>query len=232
MPNNSLTQQQKPKGLVEYDCYGQHIKLSPQIVRAYLVNGDGRVSDQEVVMFMQLCQFSRLNPFLREAYLIKYGNQPASMVVGKDAFEKRGRRNKTYKGKVGGVCVQKKSDGMLENRVGALVLPDETLVGGWARVYIDGDVVPVEVSVSLDEYIGTKKDGTVNAQWSKKPATMIRKVAIVQALREAFPEDLGGMYSADEMGVDVVLSEEPIVVTDDDPKVAPEPSAEGDPFAD
>ena len=31
---------------------------------------------------------------------------------------------------------------------------------------------------------------------------MIRKVALVQALREAFPEDLAGMYSTEEMNVD------------------------------
>ena len=40
----------------------------------------------------------------------------------------------------------------------------------------------------------------MNQQWSKKPATMIRKVALVQALREAFPANLGGMYAAEEVG--------------------------------
>ena len=35
------------------------------------------------------------------------------------------------------------------------------------------------------------------------PATMIRKVALVQALREAFPSELSGMYDQSEMGVDV-----------------------------
>ena len=31
---------------------------------------------------------------------------------------------------------------------------------------------------------------------------MIRKVALVHALREAFPMDLGGLYTADELGVE------------------------------
>ena len=31
---------------------------------------------------------------------------------------------------------------------------------------------------------------------------MIRKVALVQALRETFPSAFGGMYSAEEQGVD------------------------------
>ena len=44
-----------------------------------------------------------------------------------------------------------------------------------------------------------KSDGTPNANWTKQPATMIEKVAKVRALREAFVEDLGGMYDADEI---------------------------------
>ena len=57
--------------------------------------------------------------------------------------------------------------------------------------------------MGLSEYIGTKKTGEVNEQWTKRPATMIRKVALMQALREAFPDDLAGMYDSSEMGVDI-----------------------------
>ena len=193
MVQNRLAKAQENK-TVEYEVNGEKVKLSPNIIRNYLVSGSGNVSDQEVVMFLNLCRFQHLNPFLREAYLIKYGNS---------------RRNKDYAGQQAGVVVQKK-DGTLENRIGALVLKDETLVGGWAKVYIKGYEVPTEISVSLDEYIGLKKDGEVNSQWSKKPATMIRKVALVQALREAFPEDFAGLYSAEEVDVDQPLDETPI----------------------
>ncbi len=208
MVQNRLAKAQENK-TVEYEVNGEKVKLSPNIIRNYLVSGSGNVSDQEVVMFLNLCRFQHLNPFLREAYLIKYGNSPATIVTGKEVFTKRARRNKDYAGQQAGVVVQKK-DGTLENRIGALVLKDETLVGGWAKVYIKGYEVPTEISVSLDEYIGLKKDGEVNSQWSKKPATMIRKVALVQALREAFPEDFAGLYSAEEVDVDQPLDETPI----------------------
>ena len=56
-------------------------------------------------------------------------------------------------------------------------------------------------TVSLDEYLGKKKDGTVNSQWASKPATMIKKVALVQALRDAFPSVLGQMYTPEEMDI-------------------------------
>lgn len=198
---NSLTKPDFESASVKYESNGTEVTLSPAIIRKYLVNGQGNVTDQEVVMFINLCKAQRLNPFLKEAYLIKYGNQPATIVTGKEVFTKRARRNKDYAGQQAGIIVQKEG-GTIENRIGTLRLQDETIVGGWAKVYIKGYEVPTEITVSFDEYVGTKKDGEINSQWSKKPATMIRKVALVQALREAFPEDFQGLYSAEEMDVD------------------------------
>ena len=144
-------------------------------------------------------QVTNLNPFLREAYLIKYGsNDPATIVTGKDVFTKRADATPNYAGKQAGVIVLTESGDIVE-REGSFVLPKETLVGGWAKVFIKGHDTPEYASVSLDEYIGRKKNGEINGQWSKKPATMIRKVAVVQALREAFPDRFQGMYAQEEM---------------------------------
>lgn len=66
--NNSLISKKANDKVVEFEVNGQTVKLSPAIIRNYLVNGNGNVSDQEVVMFLNLCKFNRLNPFLREAY--------------------------------------------------------------------------------------------------------------------------------------------------------------------
>ena len=195
---NEVAQRQET-GIVEYEANGELVKLSSGMIKKYLVNGGGNVSDQEVMMFLSLCRYQHLNPFLREAYLIKYGsNDPATIVTGKDVFTKRADATPNYAGKQAGVIVQKEN-GDVEEREGSLVLPKETLVGGWAKVFIKGHETPEYASVSLEEYIGRKKDGTVNSQWSKKPATMIRKVAVVQALREAFPDRFQGMYAQEEM---------------------------------
>jgi len=208
--NNSLIKASEER-FTEYECNGETVKLSPKIIRDFLVSGGGNVSDQEVVMFLNLCRYQHLNPFLREAYLIKYGNGPASMVPGKEVFTKRAQRSERYEGQQAGVIVQKK-DGSLESRIGTLVLKDETLVGGWAKAHVKGYVVPIEITVAFDEYVGRKSDGEINGQWAKKPATMIRKVALVQALREAFPEELQGLYAQEELGVssDIPLDETPI----------------------
>ena len=201
--SNSIAKKpQQGDKVVEYKCGEEIVKLSPSIIRNYLVNGNGNVTDQEVGMFLNLCRFQHLNPFLKEAYLIKFGNQPATIVTGKEAITKRAMRNPKYAGQQAGVVLFHEESGELEYRNGSLVMSGERIVGGWAKVYVKGYEVPIEAVVSYDEYVGTTKDGTVNSQWSKKPATMIRKVALVQALREAFPEDLGGLYSSEEMGVD------------------------------
>ena len=107
MAQNSLVKQNADK-VVEYECNGNKVKLTPNIIRQYLVSGGGDVSDQEIVMFLNLCRYQKLNPFLREAYLIKFGNNPASMVTGKEVFTKRANRNKEYAGQQAGVVVQKR----------------------------------------------------------------------------------------------------------------------------
>ena len=186
MAENNNTQ------LVEYEANGELIKLSPNMIKKYLVSGGGNVTDGEVTMFMSLCRYQHLNPFLKEAYLIKYGsNSPATIVTGKDVFTKRADANPNYKGKKAGIIIQK-NDGSVEEREGTMVLPEEKLVGGWAKIFIKNKEQEQQ-SVSFDEYAGRKKDGTLNAQWSDKPATMIRKVAVVQALREAFPDRFQGL---------------------------------------
>ena len=178
---------------------GQDIEVTEQDVRDLMAaNGNAmeNVTSQEVKMFLRLCQSQRLNPFTRDAYIVKYGNQPASVIAGKDAFVKRATRNKRYRGHEAGITVIG-TDGQLHRREGSMLLPGETLVGGWAKVYLDGYACPIFEEVALSEYAAPDRYGKNG--WSKMPATMIRKVALCHALREAFPEDLGGLYGAEEM---------------------------------
>lgn len=196
---NSIQRQQLPDKPVEYEVNGANVKLSPSIVRNYLTSGDGRIDDKEVAMFINLCRYQGLNPFIRDAYLIKYGNEPATIVTSKDAILKRAARCEQYAGHQAGVIVQT-ADGKIDYRTGAFTLPGEALVGGWARTYVKGNDVPIESAVSFEEYAGRKRDGTLNKMWASKPGTMIRKVALTTSLREAFPEQLQGMYASEEFG--------------------------------
>ena len=222
------TLQKAPGGaqnaVTEYESNGERIKLSPSIIRKYLISGDGNATDQEVMMFLMLCKSQHLNPFLREAYLIKYGNSAATMVTGKDVFIKRARRQKDFEGMEAGIIVADNSGEVVERPGTYYIRGSEQLLGGWAKVYVKDYVTPFYCSVSLDEYMGRKKDGSPNSQWSTRPATMIRKVAQSQALREAFPDDFAGLYSQEEMSdVSGVQLEEAAVPVPAEAIATPEP---------
>lgn len=207
----------KSSQMVKFEVNGATVELSPQIVREYLVSGDKeRVTMRELVMFINMCRFNGLNPWLREAYCVKYGNEPATIVTGKEAFEKRAENHPQHDGHKAGIIVLTE-DGEVVYRVGAFFLQTESLVGGWAEVWRKDQSNSTRIEVSFEEYAGRKKDGSLNRQWSSKPATMIRKVALVQALREAFPKTFGGMYSSEEVGVDETI----IDVTPVQPEVDP-----------
>lgn len=188
--------------VMTYTVGDEEIKLSGEIVKKYLVRGNANITDQDLVLFMNLCKYQKLNPFLNEAYLIKFGND-AQIVTGKEAFMKRAENHPEYEGLQAGVIVLR--DGKQVEVEGTFYLPTDKLVGGWAKVYRRDKKFPFSQMVPLAEY--DKKQ----SQWKDRPSTMIRKVAIVQAMREAFPTNLGAMYTEDEMtgkSVDTQVEEE------------------------
>ena len=213
---NNINNNEKDKQTMVFKVGNDQVKLNPGIVRKYLVNGQGSVTDQEIVYFMHLCKSRQLNPFTKEAYLIKYGQEPATMVVARDALEKRAIKNVQYNGKKVGIYVMNKETNELIKRDGTIYIKEtEKLIGAWCTVYRKDWENPVSVEVNLDEYIGRKKDGTVNANWTNKPVTMVTKVAKAQALREAFIEELEGMYEQEEVNVNLNDISEAEIITDD-----------------
>lgn len=200
----SNTKETKQELTVVYEADGETITLTPSIVQNYIVGTDAKITLPEFKFFTSLCKARGLNPFLKEAYCIKYGKNPAQIVVGKDAVLKRAIKNPNYDGMESGVIVQVKETGEITERKGTFYLRDiENLVGGWAKVFRKDWQHPTYCSVAFDEVAQKKSDGSLNANWSGKGATMVEKVAKVRALRETFVEELGGMYEAEEMGVDL-----------------------------
>ena len=179
------------KGRVTYQVNGEDVNLSFQIVRNFLTRGSAAVTDAELVQFISLCRANLLNPFIGDAYMVKYGSEPASMIISKAAFMKRGENSKDYAGYQAGVIIIREGKILMEE--GSFYLPGDQLVGGWAKVYRKDREHPVTARVRLQEYNSGK------STWAKMPGTMIRKVAIAQAFREAFPMAVEGMYIPEEM---------------------------------
>lgn len=193
-PQQQTKLQVTDKDVVTYEVAGQEVKLSYSIVRKYLTKGNADVTDQELVQFISVCKFNKLNPFLNEAYLIKFksarGDGNAQMVVSKEAFFKRAEASEQYDGIEAGIIVLR-GDNVVELE-GCFRQAKDVLLGGWAKVYRKDRRIPTVSKVNLSEY----DKGT--SIWNEKKATMICKIAKVQALREAFPSQLGAMYTKEE----------------------------------
>lgn len=188
-----------------------NIVLTPEIVKKYLVNGQGHVTEQEIAMFIGMCKANRLNPFNKEAYLIKYSSEPATMVTSKDIFFKRANQNPNFDGMESGIIVLN-NDKQIEKRAGHIYIKGETIVGAWCKVYRKDWSHPIYQEVNMSEYEGRKKSGELNQNWKQKPAVMITKVAEATALRKAFTENLQGMYiteETDNVAVEIPAREQP-----------------------
>lgn len=189
----------EPSALVKYeDAEGREVVLTREDI-INTISSNPRITEKEIKLFIELARAQKLNPFTREIFITKYGDYPATFIVGKDVFTKRAQANPLFKGMQAGIIVQRGN--AVDQREGSAMFSDEMLLGGWCKVYVQGYDVPIYDSVSFNEYAARKADGTLNAMWASKPATMIRKVAIVHALREAFPSDFQGLYDQSEMGL-------------------------------
>lgn len=191
MTNNQLSTQQAKRDItIDTSVW------TPQDIKRFF-DPENLLTDKQVGQALSLIKGRNLNPLANEVYIVAYrkksGGTEFSLIVSKEAFLKRAAQSPNYEGFEAGVVVIDK-DGVQTERKGSLILPTDTLVGGWARVYRKNFRVPVEIYLSLAEY--NKGQST----WNSMPATMIRKTALVNALREAFPEDLGNMYTEDDGG--------------------------------
>lgn len=181
---------------VNYETALGAVQLDAETVKQYLVKGNGDVSDQEVFLFVKMCQAQRLNPFVTgEVYLIKFGSQPAQMVVGYDTYKRRADENPAHLYTESGIVVCRGTSGEIVQKTGACLYPTEQLVGGWCRVH----KLKGEREVVTFKEVGFNEYNKGNAIWKEKPCTMIEKVAISQCLREAYPKDYEGLYTAEEL---------------------------------
>lgn len=94
--------------VTEYeDWTGNHIKLSPKIIRDYI---NPRATIADVAKFIAVCKTYRLNPFLGDAYLVKYDErEPAQIIVSRFSFMRVATRHENYKGFKSGVIVTRKN---------------------------------------------------------------------------------------------------------------------------
>lgn len=145
-------------------------------------------------LFMGLGKATGLNPFLREIWAVKYGNNPASVFVGRDGYRRSAQAHPEYEYHYSDAVY---ANDTFENDRGEILhkynLKDRgALVGAYCIVKRKSASIPVVTFVPLSEY---KQNFGV---WTTKPATMIKKVAEAQGLRASFQELFAGTYEESE----------------------------------
>jgi phage recombination protein Bet len=177
-----------------------------------LVNG---MSDREVKQFTEIAQAFQLNPFKREIYCIPYGTgdrRRLSIITGYEVYLKRAERL----GTLGGWKAWTEGDYKVQTEVkelpgkgGGTYKKTVRLPKGNMRAIVEIHrkdwTQPFTHEVYLDEY------AQENEMWADKPRTMLKKVAIAQAFRMAFPDEMGGMpYTKDELPDEMTNVTEPV----------------------
>lgn len=133
------------------------------------------------------------NPFNREIWAVKYGNNPAQIFLGRDFYRRKAQEQPDYNGhQVDAIYSNDtfKMEGGKPNHEYSL-LDRGQLIGAYCVVF-RGDNEPFFNVVKFEEY------STDKSLWKSKPETMIKKVAEAQALRGAYQGLFAGTYDVSE----------------------------------
>ena len=146
-----------------------------EVAGKYLESMGNGLKEHHRNQFLEICKAYQLNPFKREVYGIQYGNN-FNIIVGYEIYLKRAEMS----GQLAGWKAWTEGSG--SDMKGCVEIKRKD----WEE--------PFYHEAYLDEY------DQKNSMWKNKPRTMIKKVAISQAFRMAFPVELGGIpYTADEL---------------------------------
>ena len=200
MTNSSNTMEKIAEGktanLLTLIPKGQSPKLYLDLVKEQIMGVDSRGQqrpDSDTLLFLYVAKRTGLDPLTKQIYAIyrwdtRKGREAMTIQASIDGMRLVAQRTKGYAGQDDVIF-----DPIDEN----LKQPRKASV----TVYkvIDGQRVSFTASARWSEYVQTNKDGAPIVMWAKMPYLMLGKCAEALALRKAFPNELSGVYSAEEI---------------------------------
>ena len=177
-------------------------QVTLELLGDYLKTLTNQLNDAQRKQFVAVAQAFGLNPFKREIYAVTFKNKDGgtdlSIVTGYEVYLKRAELNPnfdgyevTFDGSLSRKNVTKK--GKFGDYTETVVEPDGDF-SCTCTVYRKDRNHPTVEQVFFDEFVQN------NSMWKTKPRLMLKKVAIANAFRKAFPVEFGGMpYTSDEL---------------------------------
>jgi phage recombination protein Bet len=160
------------------------------------------LTDSQFDLFVQVCNRRRLDPFLKQIHAVvrqqwnpvTRRKEPKLVIqTGIDGFRVTAERTREFEGE--GDYQWCGPDGVWRD----IWLDKQPPAAARATVYRKGRR-PSLMTARWDAYVQTDHEGNIVPMWRTRGPEQLAKCAAALAYRAAFPEDLSGLYTDDEMG--------------------------------